>query len=240
MKWIGLTILALLITLSHARPGHEGHNHEGHNHKGHNHDNGKKEDHEICNDVSVVGWNSAARTSFETSGWSVIFSGKPLPCDGEVSQWMYWAKVSEPLRAVVWRPTNVDTVYTVVGINDIPAGVTNEAVVYTVPKDQRIEVHQGDIIGVSFSDASPQITWVDDSSDAAQVRWYPDSDPSDLSVGDEAITTGVADGAWSFSAIVTEAGHDHDRHSHEPKDVHDVLAQGKALLEFLTNYPDLE
>ena len=94
--------------------------------------------------------------------------------------------------------------YIVVGINDIPAGAINETVVYTVPKDQRIQVRQGDVIGVGWSDASPQTTWVVGGPGAAEIRWYQDSDPSDLQVGDTAITTAVQNRPWSFSAAVTE------------------------------------
>ena len=166
-----------------------------------------------CDDVNVVGWNSAPRKKFDTAGWTVIFSGKPIPCDGEISQWMYWATVSKPLRAVVWRPTNAVTVYTVVGINDIPAGVINEAAVYIVPKDQRIEVRQGDVIGVSWSDASPQTTWVVGGPGAAEIRWYRDSDPSDLNVGSKCITTGVQSRSWwLFPFTHVTARHGASRH----------------------------
>ncbi|XP_072014147.1 uncharacterized protein [Amphiura filiformis] len=159
---------------------------------------------EACDDVlQLVGWNSAAHTSFDPAGWTVIFSGKEIPCDGYVTQWMYWAKVSQPFRGIVLRPTDQDNVFTVVGINDISAGAINQAVIYTVPKDERIEARQGDVIGLGWSDASPQTTWTTSCNGAAQVRWYRDSDPSDLAPGDTATTTGVQDRCWSFSALVT-------------------------------------
>ena len=159
-----------------------------------------------CTDIKVVGWNSAARALIDAQGWTIVFSGKVIPCDGVVSQWTYWALVSQPFRAIVWRPTAVDTQFHVVGINDIPAGPINEAVVYTVPRDERINVKQGDVIGVGWSDSSPQITWSRGENTAAASRWYRQADPSNLQVGDSRSTSGAQDRSWSFSALVHSAG----------------------------------
>ena len=104
---------------------------------------------------------------------------------------------------MVWRRTPSPTQFSVVGINDIPAEEINKAVIFSVPKEQRIEVRKGDLIGIAFNEANAKVQYTNEGAvGAVETRWYRDSDPNDLQPGQIATTTGIYDRSWSFSAQV--------------------------------------
>ena len=154
--------------------------------------------------LTIIGWHSEARPTSDPVGWSFVISGeeKEIPCDGKVIAWNYYATVAQPFRTVVWRRTPSPTQFSVVGINDIPAGEINKAVTFSVPKEQRIEVRKGDLIGIAFNEANAKVQYRSGGAGAVETRWYRDSDPNDLQPGQIATTTGIRDRSWSFSAQV--------------------------------------
>ncbi len=71
-------------------------------------------------------------------------------CPGQVTTWRYQCKASQPFRAIVWRQVGgSETLFKVVGINDIPASEIGIPVTYQVPDEERITVQRGDVIGWS-------------------------------------------------------------------------------------------
>ena len=119
----------------------------------------------------------------------MVSPDQEFTCDGEISEWRYWPKTTNPFKAVVWRPTRGnqkgrrdrkrrqvggparELEFDIVGINDIPeAEDTDMAVTYTVPEDERITVQEGDVMGWSFDAAS--IAWNTGGNDT--VFWLPD------------------------------------------------------------------
>ena len=100
-----------------------------------------------------AGWEIKNRDYTDSAGFTMVATDKQFLCNGQVTAWRYQGKQSNAFRAIVWRPvTGSTTQFQIVGINDIPAGVINTPVTYTVPEDKRITVKAGDMIGWSFGD----------------------------------------------------------------------------------------
>ncbi len=155
--------------------------------------------------LDIIGWNSEPRPTTDTVGWTFVFSGgeKEIPCNGAVIAWNYYASVAAPFRAIVWRRTSTPTQFSVVGINDIAAGPINTAVTYSVPKDQRIEVRKGDLIGLAMKETNAKVPYRNGGADITQTRWLRNNNPDTMQPGDIVdLITGVTDRSWSFSAQV--------------------------------------
>ena len=98
-----------------------------------------------------VGWAVKTRELNGDTGLTVVAPTQQFFCHGELIMWRYQATTSNGFQSIVFRPLNSDhTQYTVVGINNIPAGEINTPVTYNVPKGDRIKVQRGDVIGWSF------------------------------------------------------------------------------------------
>ena len=97
---------------------------------------------------------------------------KPITCDGQVAEWSYLAKRLHPFQAVIWRSVNgSSSKYKVVGINNIPKGsAINQVINYHVPKNERVSVKVGDMIGFSFTGAGGVIAVTFDSKYAAEIK----------------------------------------------------------------------
>ena len=117
----------------------------------------------------------------------MVSPDQEFTCDGEISEWRYWPKTTNPFKAIVWRPTSGnekgrrerrqvggpsrELEFDIVGINDIPAPEeTDMAVTYTVPEGERIAVQGGDVIGWSFDAASLAFN----AGGNETVFWLPD------------------------------------------------------------------
>ena len=93
-------------------------------------------------------------------------------CNGEITMWRYQATTSNGFQAIVFRPLNSNhTQYTVVGINNIPAGEINTPVTYNVPESDRIKVQRGDAIGWSYEVSVLTYDSMSDSDGSNLVRW---------------------------------------------------------------------
>ena len=125
-------------------------------------------------------------------------------CSGQVTEWRYQGKTPNGFRAIVWRPVDDSaTKFRVVGINDIPAGAVNTLVTYTVPKDQRITVEAGDMIGWSFG--ASVLTY--NVGGGFRVRWLSGNLHGSLQVNQERnIDDGVQEREYSIAATVIEPG----------------------------------
>ncbi|XP_072048991.1 uncharacterized protein [Amphiura filiformis] len=99
-----------------------------------------------------AGWSIVKRNDLDNNGQTMVATGQPITCDGVVRKWQYQTKTSNPFRVIIWRPISGSR-FEIVGINDIPAGPTNQEVTYVIPPSDRIEVQQGDLIGWSFGPA---------------------------------------------------------------------------------------
>ena len=121
-----------------------------------------------------VGWPIRARRDAQTSsdGFTMVAPKQQFFCNGEVSMWRYQAGASNTFQAIVFRPVDGGhTQYTVVGINDIPAGEINTTVTYNVPEGDRIKVQCGDAIGWSFEQAVIPHDFMSDGDGSNLVRW---------------------------------------------------------------------
>ena len=123
-------------------------------------------------------------------------------CNGQVTEWRYQAKASHGFLAIVWRPVDGSaTKFRVVGINNIPAGPVNTLVTYPVPKNQRITVEAGDVIGWSFGAAV--LTY--NEGGGYRVRWLGRNLHGSLQVYQESdINACVEKREYSIAATVGE------------------------------------
>ncbi len=100
--------------------------------------------------------------------WTCVSPDKPFSCSGQITKWTYKTSYSKPFRAIIFRPvTDSDTMFKIVGINDIAAGVVNKPVVYSVPEADRITVQEGDVIGWFFEEG----VLLHDGGSSTIVRW---------------------------------------------------------------------
>ena len=98
----------------------------------------------------------------------MVSPDQKFSCSGQVKEWRYQGKKSHGFRAIVWRPVDRSaTKFRIVGINNIPAGPINKVVSYTVPKNERITVKAGDVIGWSFG--ASVLTY--NGGGSFRVRW---------------------------------------------------------------------
>ena len=151
-----------------------------------------------------AGWEIKNRAGPDSSGWTMVSPDQKLNCNGEVTKWRYQGKKSNPFRAIVWRPVgNSDTKFRIVGINKIPAGKVNGLVSYTVPKNERITVKAGDVIGWSFG--ASVLTY--NGGGSHRVRWVGGNLHEGLKANQERnINGGVQKREYSIAAKVGEAG----------------------------------
>ncbi len=122
----------------------------------------------VCN----AGWPVANRIEGpDNSGLTMVATTKRL-CSGQLTTWTYQGKISAPFRAIIFRPAEGSkTQFKIVGINDIPAGAVNVSVVYSVPKADRITVHEGDVIGWSFGDGFLTFDTEERHSMVSAINW---------------------------------------------------------------------
>ena len=98
-----------------------------------------------------AGWPIQNREFLDSGDWTVVAPDHQFSCYGQVTQWHYLGKTTNGFKAIVWRPSSgSNTLYEVVGINDIPAGPVDIPAIYPVPERERIAVMPGDMIGFSF------------------------------------------------------------------------------------------
>lgn len=104
----------------------------------------------------MFGWPIQNRLELDTgSQYTMVSPSTQFTCDGEVTEWRFQARASNPLRAIVFRPIDgTTTQFKIIGFNDIPASEINTPILYTVPENERITVRQGDVIGFSYDQAS--------------------------------------------------------------------------------------
>ena len=132
----------------------------------------------------------------------MVSPDKQFQCHGKILAWRFEGKKSNPFRAIVWRPLN-DTVYNtlfkIVGINEIPPNVNNFPVTYTVPDTERITVEPGDMIGWSFGGSV--LTY--NGGGGYRVRWLGGNLHSTLETNQvHDIRTGVQQREYSIEATV--------------------------------------
>ena len=122
-------------------------------------------------------------------------------CSGQVTKWTYQGTTSLSFRAIIFRPVIYsDTTFTIVGINDIPAGPASAPVVYSVPEDDRIVVEEGDLIGWSFESGVLTMT---PYRGTTKVRWVGGNPSAGLVTGQVVdINSGVQIREYSIRATV--------------------------------------
>ena len=98
-----------------------------------------------------TGWPIQVRSRPDNPDWTAVSPNKQFSCYGNVIEWRYLGKSANGFKAIVWRPINdSDTLFKIIGINDIPAGPIGIPVTYVVPENEQISVMPGDMIGWSF------------------------------------------------------------------------------------------
>ena len=109
--------------------------------------------------TSEVGWTVKNRHHVgNENAVHTWVTPKEFSRDGIVTHWRYWAGRSVPWRAMVLRKVdNESTIHDIIGINEIPAGDTNQVGTYQVPDDERIAVQSGDVIGFAWSSPGAKV-----------------------------------------------------------------------------------
>ena len=95
---------------------------------------------------------------------------------------------SVPFRAMVLRnvaTTGTDTLYDIIGINDIPAGEIDQILTYQVPDNERISVLAGDVLGFAWNSPGVRHTREGEANDDGALRLhYKQLSPDGFSVND--------------------------------------------------------
>ena len=134
--------------------------------------------------------------------WSFVFPEKEVPCDGVISNWLFWARRREPFRAIVWRQAgDQDNRFQIVGINNIPARSVNQVEDYTVPVTERFSVLKGDLLGFAFRRSS--LAYQLQRADTSRVRWFKNRSPYSMASGAVYTISSYGDRAYSLAAIVS-------------------------------------
>ena len=132
-----------------------------------------------------------------------------IPCDGELTEWLYWAETSGSFRAVVVRPdTENENNFTIVGINDIntTSGMANEKTTYRVPENERFMVESGDMVAVGMLKSdNPGLHVSDNNLREIRIR-FASIDSATLTSGSILSTQYVGDHEVSIAAIIRASG----------------------------------
>ncbi|XP_072014892.1 uncharacterized protein [Amphiura filiformis] len=99
------------------------------------------------------GWVVEDRLHVDIGDHLIVSPDSPFSCNGVLTQWLYQSKNTEAFKALVFRPMPSvgPTNHLLLGINDIPSGLADVEVVYTVPESDQIYIEAGDVIGWSYS-----------------------------------------------------------------------------------------
>ena len=105
----------------------------------------------------------------------MVSPDNPFTCGGFITQWRYQSQTPLPFKALVFRHRpESPTQFTLLGINDIPAGPAGQEVIFDVPESDRIRVEAGDVIGWSYpyttGDAPLQYTATPAASPGVDTR----------------------------------------------------------------------
>ena len=154
-----------------------------------------------------VGWPVIDRPYPGNSENQMWITPVECPYDGVVTHWRYWRSRSVPIRFMVFRNVDTpssDTLYDIIGINDIPEGDTNQALTYQVPDDERISVLAGDVIVFAWSIHAVFFNSRGDD-DEIPLLLTEDVSPDRFSVNDRIDTSGflTVRRAYSISAILS-------------------------------------
>ncbi|XP_072044940.1 uncharacterized protein [Amphiura filiformis] len=161
---------------------------------------------DACLGDSRFGWSTLDRSGgqtrvLDTNDWTFVIPGKETPCDGVITHWNFWAKRSEPFRAIVWRRVaNEDDQFKIVGINNIPASLPGQEIHHTVDINEHIYTKEGDVLGFAFK--RPLLAYQSGSSDSAAVRWFRNTDPYEMVSGEVYSFDGTDNRAYLLQAII--------------------------------------
>ena len=100
----------------------------------------------------TVGHSVQDRVGYVGPNVVFVMTSEVILCDGEVTQWMFWAGSSGRIRAMIVSPdAGNQNRFTIVGTNDITvsSSMTNQATTYRIPTDERIMVKSGEMIAVA-------------------------------------------------------------------------------------------
>jgi hypothetical protein len=99
------------------------------------------------------------RLPYESGKWLNIFVDKRIRCFGKVTQWEFYAEKRGTVFLSVWRPvltSGGEIGWTRVGKNTIR--VRERGVrLFHVPRENRIRVRPGDVLGISYPEFDPNI-----------------------------------------------------------------------------------
>jgi len=161
-----------------------------------------------CGSDTDVGWAVANRVHTGNDVVQTWITPILFTCHGVVTQWRYWSGRSAPFRAMVLRNVTADwTLFDIIGINDIPAGATEQVVTYQVPDNERIVVQEGDVFGFAWN--LPAAKHVVEGNigdyDVLSLMYVSGAVPDDLKVNDRLDATGTFTNmirAYSIQAVV--------------------------------------
>ncbi|XP_072050645.1 uncharacterized protein [Amphiura filiformis] len=92
---------------------------------------------------------------------TIVLVDNVISCDGIITSWQFWPKNSFSFKALVLRQLadGNPSSWTIIGTNDIPVSdvVPNQKSTYIVPVGDRIEVQNGDVIGIAQYHVNPLI-----------------------------------------------------------------------------------
>ena len=162
---------------------------------------------EVCKE-SEVGWKVKNRPhNGDKNAVQTWITSEKFTCKGVVSQWRYWTGRSVAFRAMVLRQHPFeDQKYDIVGINDIPAGATEQMVAYEVPEEKRILVREGDVIGFAWNQPTLKhaVRGVDaNAGDASQMWLIQNANPYSLKTYSRLTVSRSTSRAYAIKAIIT-------------------------------------
>ena len=153
----------------------------------------------FSDEYCFAGWPIQNHGTEDAAGYHMIYPAKQITCDGVVTEWRYQAKQSYPFKAIIGRPVaGSSTKFTIIGINDIPAGAVNQQVVYSVPENDRIAVQPGDVIGWAFHNGVLSYT----TGGSALVRWVYVGNNSTLNVNQISDFSGSGNRQYAIEATI--------------------------------------